>query len=493
MIVTKNPAKYLTALQEDSIDTLQIGLFFSGQISDTHAASLLELASAIQTTSRSIRCMWLRFKDDVDQVTMSSFRAFGQIIVGAKSIESVVLEGDGVGHEQIVCLQKFLDTNTTLRGINFTDTKLDRSSSMLLTDFLSGNSLLRVLDLSSNSGVDDDSIETVLTAISLGGSQLSTLNICDAHFDGVEDLIGDNGSITTAGVRTITAFISQTPSLVTICLKMRSLNDEGVRALSDVIGGKDCKISRLEISGTFGDDGMQCIAEALKSNQSLRAIDVGNSLNLSDAACHAILEVASVNANTSWKQIMASNNTLRSIYLKSQPPPLLVSQDIRNALRNITNVDPIPTLKQKVWQHLDSNIEDLSYTKLESQHMPHLLSFVTERGGINSLFRLISSRNNIPILFSHPTPERQHMESIINKIALENATLRAMLESERKFNDNLYKENNSLRSLYEGDIADDETVATTIVTPLLPEVAQNRRCLCCRRGGPLSKLWECFR
>ncbi len=424
---------------------------------------------------------------------MSSFRTFGQMIVGAKAIESVVLEGDGVGHEQIACLQKFLDTNVTLRGINFSETKLDRSSSMLLTDFLSSNSSLRVLDLSSNARVDDDSIETILSALSLGGSQLSTLNICDAHFDGVEDLIGDNGSITTAGVGTITTFISQTPSLVTICLKMRSLNDEGVRALSDVIRGKDCKISRLEISGTFGDDGMQLIAEALKSNQSLRTIDIGNSLNLSDVAGNSILRATSVNVDTSWDQIMASNNTLRSVYLKSQPPPLLVSQDIRHALRYITNLEPTPTLKQKAWQYVDSNIEDLSYTKLESQHMPHLLSFVIERGGLNSLFRLVSSRNNIPVLFSNPTPERQHMESIMNKIALENATLRAMLESERKFNDNLYKENNSLRSLYEGDIADDETVATSIVTPLLPEAIENRRCLCCRRGGPLSKFLGCFR
>ena len=120
--------------------------------------------------------------------------------------------------------------------------------------------------------------------------------------------------------------------------------------------------------------------------------------------------------------------------------------------------------------------------------MPRLLSFVMERGGINSIFRLISGRNNIPVLFSHPTPERQYMESIMNKIELENATLRAMLESERKFNDSLYKENNSLRSLYEGDIADDETVATTIATPLLPEeVTEKRRRHCCRR------LWECFR
>jgi len=492
MLVTKNPAQYITALEEDTTDALQIGLLFSGQISDTHAASLLELASAIQSTARSIRCMCLRFKDDVDESTMSSFLYFGQMIVGAKAIESLVLEGNGVGHEQIECLQEFLSTNKTLRGINFTETKLDRSSSILLTGFLTGNSSLRVLDLSSNARVDDDSIGTILTAISLGGSQLSTLNICDAHFDGVEDLIGDNGSITTAGVRTITAFISQTPSLVTICLKMRSLNDEGIRDLSNVIRRRDCKINRLEISGTFGDGALQSIAEALKSNQSLRTIDIGNSLNLTDEGGRAILRVASVNVVNTWKQIMASNNTLRSVYLKSRPPPLLVSQDIQHALRNITNVDPIPTLKQKAWRYVDSNIVDLSYTKLEAKHMPFLLSFVKERGGINSLFRLISSRNNVPILFSHPTPERQHMESIMNKVALENATLRAMLKSERQFNDIMYTENNSLRSLYEGDIADDETVTTTIMTPLLPEESDNRRCLCCRRG-PISNLWECFR
>ena len=201
--------------------------------------------------------------------------------------------------------------------------------------------------------------------------------------------------------------------------------------------------------------------------------------------------VTNVNVNT-WKQIMASNNTLRSVYLKSRPPPLLVSQDIQNAMRNITNLDPILTLQQKVWQYVDNHIENLSYTNLEPKHISYLLAFVTKRGGINSLLRLISSRNNIPILFSHPTPERLHMESIMNKVALENATLRAMLKSERLFNDSLCKENSSLRTLYEGDIADDETVATTIMTPLLPEEGHIRRCLCCRRG-PLSSLRACLR
>ncbi len=222
MLFTKNPAQYLTALQEDTTDALQIGLFFSGQISDTHATALIELASSLQTTPRSIRCLWLRFTDDVDEATMSRFRTFGQMIVGTKAIESIVLEGDGVGLNQISCLQEFLFTNKTLRGINFTNTKLDLYSSMLLTGFLSGNSALRVLDLSSNARVDDDTISTLLTSVSLGGTQLSTLNICEANFSTVEDVIGDNGSITASGVQTITTFIAQTPSLVTICLKMRS-------------------------------------------------------------------------------------------------------------------------------------------------------------------------------------------------------------------------------------------------------------------------------
>jgi hypothetical protein len=491
--VTKNPAHYFSALAEDSTDPLKIGLFFSGYMSDTNSSALVKLASAIKTTTRSIRCLWLRFQDDVDEVTMSSFRLFGQMIVGTKAIESIVLEGNGVGLEQIVCLQEYLSTNKTLRGINFTDTMLDRSSSMLLYAFLSGNSALRVLDLTSNSRVDDDSITALLTALSEGGSNnLSTLNICEANFDGVEDVIGDNGSITTIGVRTIiNRFIAQTPSLITICLKMRSLNDELIHDLSNIIREEDCKISRLEISGTFGDNGLQSIAEALKTNRSLRFIDIGNSVNLTDSGGRAILSVTCVDVNSSWKCIMASNNTLKSVCLKSRLPPLLISQDIQHALRNITSLDPLPTLQQKVWQFVDNNIEDLSYTKLNAKHMPFLLSFVITRGGMNALLRLISSRSNIPMLFSHPTPERLHMEAIMNKIALENATLRAMLKSERLFNDNLCKENNSLRTLHEGDIADDETtVATTVVTPLLPqEEGHRRRCLCCKRG-PTSKLWK---
>ena len=489
MIITKNPAQFLAKLQDDTTDALQVGLSFSGQISDTHANSLIELASAIHTTQRSIRCLWLRFQDDVDERTMASFRRFGQMLVGTKAIESIVMEGDGIGYNQIICLQEFLSTNKTMRGMNFMGTRLDHSSSFLLTTFLSGNSSLRVLDLSSNAYMDDESIQTLLTALSSGGSQLSTLNLSEANFEGVEDVIGDNSSITRAGVQTITKFISQTSSLVSICLKMRSLNDEGIQELSDVIRRKDCKLGRLEISGTFGDVGLTSIAEALKTNESLRSIDIGNSVNLTDAGGNAILQVAGVNANT-WEQIEQSNNTLRSVYLKSRPPPLRVSQDIRQTLRHITNLDPTPTLKRKVWQYVDNNLEERP-TTLKPKHMPHFLAFVMQRGGLNSLLRLVSSHNNIPMLFSHPSPEKLRMEPMMNKIALENATLRAMLKSERQFNDNLYNENNSLKLLLSGDIADDETVATSLGAPLLPKDRPRRRSLCCSRCS-LSKLWKCF-
>ena len=109
------------------------------------------------------------------------------------------------------------------------------------------------------------------------------------------------------------------------------------------------------------------------------------------------------------------------------------------------------------------------------------------------MLRLISSHKNVPILFSHPTPERLHMECLMNKVASENAILRSLLKSERQFNDSLCKENTSLRTICDGDdMADDETVATSMMTPLLPDEGRSRRCLCCKRVS-LSSFWNCFR
>lgn len=219
---TRNPSYYLSLLEESSTDPLHIGLCLDVSSANrdekqaespiTSESSYAELAAAIQRTSRSIRCLWVQIKDDEagcggsGDGLLAAVRAFGRGLVGATAIESLVLEDRGMGMDHLVCFQQYLARNTTLRGIKFLHTSLDTPSSLLLHDFLMGNSALRVIDLSDNPKVDDETVGGILGPILRnGGCRLETLNI----FENVEGEADDNIGITEKGVDFIASFVSQ--------------------------------------------------------------------------------------------------------------------------------------------------------------------------------------------------------------------------------------------------------------------------------------------
>lgn len=221
--LTRNPYYYLSALEEDSTDPLHIGLFLGGENNDVEqqqqaesessstailAESLwVELATAIQQTKRSIRCIWLRVKGEGgDDTTITAIRALGQGLVGATAIESLVLEDQGIGMDQLEFLSEYMTRNTTLRGVKFLRTHLDTSSALLLNNFFCGNPALRVLDLTCNPRVDDETVRGILDAILRNGScRLETLNIFEKMEGDADAEIG----ISEGGVDTIVSFVSR--------------------------------------------------------------------------------------------------------------------------------------------------------------------------------------------------------------------------------------------------------------------------------------------
>ena len=166
--VTKNPSYYFAALSDESAtESLHIGLFLAGTISNEKCQDLITLARLIRQSSRSIRCLWLRFKDG-DESLRSAFRAFGEELAavdtaaatGAEKgagIQSLVFEGR-VNTDVISCLSDFLfiENNNDLRGIQFRRTDVDITTFTLLRPFFTQSSdTLKVIDMSSNPNVGD--------------------------------------------------------------------------------------------------------------------------------------------------------------------------------------------------------------------------------------------------------------------------------------------------------------------------------------------------
>ena len=244
------------------------------------------------------------------------------------------------------------------------------------------------------------------------------------------------------------------PSLSSITLRLRQLDDVGIGEIALVLRRKECGVRRLDLSGNFGNSGVKIVAEALKTNTSLKTVTIGCHKSLNDVGAQELLDVVDPftepveSSSSEWDKVTASNHTLQSIYILDRPGTVTVSKDLIKKLQSISTLDAHRTLQSKCWHHIEKNIETISHLGLETKHMPEVLSFVHQHGTIDHLFRLVKS-SNTPELFTNPSPEKARLSDQMKKIDQENEKLRELLGLERDKSDSLNQENNYLRNLSE--------------------------------------------
>ena len=187
----------------ESPEPLHIGLLLAGSFSEERARDLVTLGRVLQQSSRPIRCLWLRFREG-DESMHASLGAFGDELVGATTIQSLVFEGK-VGTAEVKRLGGFLSHNE-LRVVQFRKTDVDVSTFIVLKPFFSLTTTLKVLDMCSNPGFDDDCVLNVLGALLEGGTRLETLNIGENNIDGAPD---ETKRVSESGVASIASFVSK--------------------------------------------------------------------------------------------------------------------------------------------------------------------------------------------------------------------------------------------------------------------------------------------
>jgi len=207
VFVAKKPHLYIPDLQQPTTDLINVGLYFGTSISEEQAQSWRALAQAIRQTSRSVRCLWLRFAVG-DESVHSTLRAFGEELVGCATVQSLILENN-IGIVELLCLKDWLVGNTALRGIKFLRTNLDVVAFVHLHDFFARNDSLKVLDVFGNNGVGDEAIKEILGAMLEGRAKLETLNIGETNF--AEDVEGVARG-TESGVQTILSYVRRSKS-----------------------------------------------------------------------------------------------------------------------------------------------------------------------------------------------------------------------------------------------------------------------------------------
>jgi hypothetical protein len=201
--VTKRPSHYFAALKQDSTETLHVGLYLGGTISEDQRHDFVMLGRMIRQTTRTIQCLWLRFREG-DESVGTAFSAFGDELVGSTAIQSLVFEGR-VGTSEVRGLDGFLASNE-LRGIQFRRTDVDASTFNMMKPFFSQTSTLKVLDLSGNPGFGDECITVILHSLLEGGAQLETLTIGE-KFEEVPDM--RRMLLSSDGISLIATYISK--------------------------------------------------------------------------------------------------------------------------------------------------------------------------------------------------------------------------------------------------------------------------------------------
>jgi hypothetical protein len=193
---------------------------------------------------------------------------------------------------------------------------------------------------------------------------------------------------------------------------------------------------------------------------------------LTDIGGLAILRVVQ-GQDKSWRSKTTSNHTLQSVQITGRAG-MFMSESVLAKLQSITNIDPLQTLQSKAWNYIDSNINDLSSINCGVKLGPHLLAFVSSRGGLESVFSLLRSRNNAPENFtSHPTPEKIRLSQKMEKASRENEILKALLKSERRHRSQRHlrasaikSEDVNARDLEEDEQRERKTIARCLLLPL---------------------------
>lgn len=203
--MAKKPHLYIPELQQPTTDLVNVGLYIGASISEDQAPLWIALARAIRQTSRSVRCLWIRFAKNGDESVHGTLRSFGEELIGCTAVQSLILENK-IGTAELLCLKDWLTSNTSLRGIKFLRTSLDLSSFVHLHDFFAGNGSLKVLDVFGNDGVGDGAIREILGAILEGGSKLETLNVGENNLEDDGDVEGET-RITESGVEAILSYV----------------------------------------------------------------------------------------------------------------------------------------------------------------------------------------------------------------------------------------------------------------------------------------------
>ena len=258
--------------------------------------------------------------------------------------------------------------NTTLEHVFLSDCSIGPVGAQHLAQALCVNTSVKTLDLSCNP-LDDE--EAKALAEMLGGNGAESSGIVNTTLEHV-DL--SNCRIGPVGAKHLAQALCVNSSVKTLDLSCNPLDDEGAKALADMLGGNGAESSgtvnttleHVDLSNCrIGPVGAQHLAQALCVNTSVKTLKLSSNL-LGDEVAKALAEMLGGNGAESNGTV---NTTLEHVELIWCSIGRVGAQHLAQALCVNTSVKTLKFLEQNTGQLNWRDMKNL--TEQQKEHIAH--------------------------------------------------------------------------------------------------------------------------
>ena len=373
-----------------------------GSESPINLADILRHISSAKKRRRNIdhlSFLECQFHDD----TLTVFATLAMKLRRVKSIKELSICGIlNVGNEEIISLAPLLNSFISLRSLELTGGTFDVAAINAIQRFFRrNNSSLEVLNLSDNSCLGDESVETIMTSLQSGGQGKKKNN-------NLQILALEGCGLGHSAVSSISTFMSQGggSSLRVLELSNNIIGDRGAEILASSIGSGH-RLEELNMNNAnIGDLGCMALGQVLKSNNSssLHTLSLQNNDDISDIGAIGLLDA--VYNTTSIKTIIESNHNLKNLNLRgcTRMSSRLLQFTIQLSAHGRLLVTKNDIIRNKISTYLKNMNADcvMALEDYDLELMPHILSFIGSLNGISSLFHTLRS---MPLLYTQHSPQ----------------------------------------------------------------------------------------
>eukprot|EP01028_Stygiella_incarcerata_P004572 TRINITY_DN2007_c1_g1_i1.p1 TRINITY_DN2007_c1_g1~~TRINITY_DN2007_c1_g1_i1.p1 ORF type:complete len:507 (-),score=112.39 TRINITY_DN2007_c1_g1_i1:150-1502(-) len=248
--------------------------------------------------------------------------SIAQMLAKNYSLLTLDLSKNGrIGDEGCIQIAQRLETNASLKELCIRRCEIESEGAMKIAQMLGKNSSLRILNLSSNSGIQNEGCIRIAKALE-SNTSLKKLLLCDCGIESegaikMGQMLEKNSSLASLGLSRNEGIGNE--GLLQIAealetntsLKKLYLGDCGIRSQdATTIGqmlGRNSSLTTLHLSGNdeIGDDGIIPITEGLTSNDSLKKLDICR-CRISSEGCVRLGQM--IEKNSSLEIICLSEN-----------------------------------------------------------------------------------------------------------------------------------------------------------------------------------------